>query len=737
MPRVPTYDNLTATIDVPTGPKASVAAFGGDQAKALSDAGEALGKASNVITNYVVQEQKLLNETEAKDGMINFDRGASDLTIEFNSLQGNLPAKKFAEYREKLENLRKESLAKASNPAVARQLDFAFSDRYERLLRSGSQHVASQMQDYSREQDKAMLTIKQDQSKRVGDDDKEAARLRGEIDDLWDKQVIKNGMPPEAAEVEKKKFWQNSLMERINVFAVDNPAKAKTYLDHYRNDLDPSQAAALGEQIGRQIDDENIRKGTDRIKNGIDPLTGKGMKDFIAKAEGTEGRGDGGKGYNVSLDHGTWLPGGKEMILTNKTLKEVRALQEYMLSQPANRAKYGSGNLRGSSAMGRYQIVGDTLQGLMDQMRLTGEEKFDEAMQDKMADVLLARRGGDPASLKKEWQGLNRRTNAEITAALNQRGEVLPRLTPDLDKPGLDRMVAHAEKVAEAEKPGDLKYKERYVKDITGEYAMIKRQQEEKEGQEYDYLVGKVIGEPETSGITNFNQLDPKDQARINALPKTRQEALRNRIESNQRQVAAGEKKLDQGDINKFEEMHGLWASNYQEFLKRDILSLNLPSNLTNKLVQMRLAGPKEEEDIRVGRAMRTNAKLFQSLKLKPDKYNELQGKMLNELNRWRGENKGKYPTDEELMKMGEKLTTEFDVDPSYWPGIPEFLGGEKYFQGRAFQAGFLDIPAGDKDRIIRELGAKGRTGLQEADILDTWLDSKYHEAQEAKKPKP
>ena len=43
----------------------------------------------------------------------------------------------------------------------------------------------------------------------------------------------------------------------------------------------------------------------------------------------------------------------------------------------------------GFTAVGRYQIIKKTMQGLIESMKLTGNERFDEAMQDKMALQLL------------------------------------------------------------------------------------------------------------------------------------------------------------------------------------------------------------------------------------------------------------------------------------------------------------------------------------------------------------
>jgi len=88
--------------------------------------------------------------------------------------------------------------------------------------------------------------------------------------------------------------------------------------------------------------------------------------------------------------------------LTSKTIKEVLAEQ----AKNKNRAA------------GAYQIIPSTMEMLMKRMNLTGDEKFDEAMQDKMALELLRHRGLDKFNagtlsadefgnnLAKEWASL-------------------------------------------------------------------------------------------------------------------------------------------------------------------------------------------------------------------------------------------------------------------------------------------------------------------------------------------
>ncbi len=64
--------------------------------------------------------------------------------------------------------------------------------------------------------------------------------------------------------------------------------------------------------------------------------------------------------------------------LSGLTVNEIRDLQSDLVRS------------NGGSAIGRYQLLDDTLDGLIDRMGLTGHERFTPALQDRMA-LLLAR----------------------------------------------------------------------------------------------------------------------------------------------------------------------------------------------------------------------------------------------------------------------------------------------------------------------------------------------------------
>lgn len=144
---------------------------------------------------------------------------------------------------------------------------------------------------------------------------------------------------------------------------------------------------------------------------------GGGILDLIMKAEGTSG--PKGRGFNTTLDYGRWTGG--EQNLVGMTLNQIKQLQSQMLANPANRALYkGPNGASGSSALGAFQITRRTLVSLMKEMGLTGDELFDEAMQTRMAERLLARRGNSVTGLRQEWQGLQNVDASTILRALGQ-----------------------------------------------------------------------------------------------------------------------------------------------------------------------------------------------------------------------------------------------------------------------------------------------------------------------------
>jgi muramidase (phage lysozyme) len=89
-------------------------------------------------------------------------------------------------------------------------------------------------------------------------------------------------------------------------------------------------------------------------------------------------------GHAESKNNYSAIYGGENPELTRMSLNDVLAMQTRMKKEG-----------RDSTAVGKYQIINATLSGLKDELGLTGEEVFDENLQDNLGIALLKRRGVD------------------------------------------------------------------------------------------------------------------------------------------------------------------------------------------------------------------------------------------------------------------------------------------------------------------------------------------------------
>jgi len=109
------------------------------------------------------------------------------------------------------------------------------------------------------------------------------------------------------------------------------------------------------------------------------------LLDLIGLTEGT----DKGRGYNETLAYGRLTGGPVDLI--GMTLTQIDALQTRMLQHKAN--------VWNSSAVGRYQIVRTTMRAIRKTLGLSGSEKYDPDMQDRLACFLLGQRGIDTITI--------------------------------------------------------------------------------------------------------------------------------------------------------------------------------------------------------------------------------------------------------------------------------------------------------------------------------------------------
>lgn len=130
----------------------------------------------------------------------------------------------------------------------------------------------------------------------------------------------------------------------------------------------------------------------------VDPASYAPLLELIGQAE-SKGN------YNAYFGH----PLSSSPRFTDMTLRQVRDWQRQYVAQGA-----------ASSAVGKYQIIDTTLDGLVARLKISPDTKFDAATQDRLAVALVERRGSVDyinkqlsqsqlaANLAKEWASLPR-----------------------------------------------------------------------------------------------------------------------------------------------------------------------------------------------------------------------------------------------------------------------------------------------------------------------------------------
>ena len=124
------------------------------------------------------------------------------------------------------------------------------------------------------------------------------------------------------------------------------------------------QPAQNVDATGRMIQDNRPPVPRRKPETIAPTIKGNELLDFIGKLES-------GDNYNV-------MYGDEEKPLTRMTVKKVRELQSKLDREGT-----------ASTALGRYQIKDTTLDYLTKRMNLSGNETFDEKLQDQMARKLL------------------------------------------------------------------------------------------------------------------------------------------------------------------------------------------------------------------------------------------------------------------------------------------------------------------------------------------------------------
>ena len=227
-----------------------------------------------------------------------------------------------------------------------------------------------------------------------------------------------------------KKQTSIVVLSRVDALANTSAKGAKDFLEaaYEAGHIDATSYSATKATLQPRIIEENatgIATQALAIRNGdslIDPASP--IMKLINQRESGSG------GYRALYDQGQT----SRFSNVDITKMTVRQLQDF--SDPSGSYGqwvkprldpdgYAAQNGLTSTPMGKYQIVGGTLDSLVEEMGLTGDEVFDEALQDKMFATLMQRRlsksdtaAGKRTQMRFEWEGFRKVDDATLDAAI-------------------------------------------------------------------------------------------------------------------------------------------------------------------------------------------------------------------------------------------------------------------------------------------------------------------------------
>ena len=227
-----------------------------------------------------------------------------------------------------------------------------------------------------------------------------------------------------------KKQTSTVVLSRVDALANTSANGAKDFLEaaYEAGHIDATSYNATKAALQPRIIEENatsIATQALAIRNGdslIDPASP--IMGLIHSRESGSG------GYRALYDQGQT----SRFSNVDITKMTVRQLQDF--SDPSGSYGqwvkprldpngYAAKNGLTSTPMGKYQIVGGTLDSLIEEMGLTGDEMFDEAMQDKMFATLMQRRlsasttvEGKREGMRNEWEGFRSVPDSQLDAAI-------------------------------------------------------------------------------------------------------------------------------------------------------------------------------------------------------------------------------------------------------------------------------------------------------------------------------
>ncbi|TXH34405.1 MAG: M23 family metallopeptidase [Rhodospirillaceae bacterium] len=272
MPRVPEYNQRQIALATANTPyqtmKPTAEMFGSDVGRALTDLGKSLGSVADTLgdaAKYLQKKDQEKNETAAVDLFNQYTAAQGKIADSYQTLSGKLAVDGYTATEKQLSVLKRDYLARATNPAQAELLSKA--------MEAGSATVLGQMQRYRDQQqgvyEDDVSTTRIDQSiqgiGRFYNDSREYAKglYLAQAESL--DQLMRHQAGPEEIKAALAQVASRAMRARIDgAMAQRDSGAARNLFSLYEVNLLPDDRAATSARLGHlefnnRVEDEVAR----------------------------------------------------------------------------------------------------------------------------------------------------------------------------------------------------------------------------------------------------------------------------------------------------------------------------------------------------------------------------------------------------------------------------------------------------------------------------------------------
>lgn len=256
----------------------------GEIGRAISQAGETFARSGNTLSDILIQEQALENETWARNAGTAAMSGMNEDWAAYSQLQGTAAASGFEGFQNGLRRRQQEALEAAPNPAARRVLERSLQQHTLQMERGGVMWRAQQARVSAQNSSRAAAAL-QVQNGVINRDSPEAlaadlARGEGYVRS----EVEARGGTIEELNQSLLQYRGDFYSRVIGTIAETDPLRAAALFRENRDHIDATTQVQIAERLRGPV---NLRVGTDIATEAAG--RGTSVRDRIFRAENAAG----------------------------------------------------------------------------------------------------------------------------------------------------------------------------------------------------------------------------------------------------------------------------------------------------------------------------------------------------------------------------------------------------------------------------------------------------------------